>query len=130
METKDARRILIVDDSEDMRNILQYQVRSYTDAEPCLAANAAEAMCFVELAREEGKPFDLILMDIRMPEISGVEAARQLRAKGFTGVIAACTAATSGSGRRESMDAGIDAYFDKRVLKKDTILALLAMAKK
>lgn len=69
-------------------------------------------------------------MDIRMPEMSGVEAARLMRSKGYTGIIAACTAASSGTGRRESIDAGIDAYFDKRVLKRDAIMALLSMAKR
>lgn len=125
MSGEKTRRILIVDDNEDMRTILACQVRNITEAEPVLAANAKEAFHLVKESEKEGKPFSLILMDIKMPDINGVEAAKTLREVGFKGVIAACTAASTGTGRRESMEAGIDAYFDKRYLKKETIVALL-----
>ncbi len=127
-QERSGQRVLIVDDDENMREIFSFQVRQLIEEEPCLAANAAEAISKVDEAAREGRPFNLILMDIRMPNMDGVQASKLLREAGFKGVIAACTAVSSGTGRRESIDAGIDVYVDKRYVKKETIQALLDQA--
>lgn len=72
--TNPKATILVVDDDPNIREILCVQLRSagYTVIS---AANGSEAVCAV--SQQAG--IDLILLDIMMPEMSGIEACRQLR---------------------------------------------------
>lgn len=71
MKTKAT--ILIVDDNEDIRLLLNHSLESAGYITLC-ASGPAEAMT---LLRRDEKP-DLILSDIQMPDISGIELARIL----------------------------------------------------
>lgn len=73
----DKARILIVDDEEDLRDVLAYQLRSL-DAEIVMAASGRAALEAVKNSN-----FDAILSDISMPEMNGLEFLAQLRALGF-----------------------------------------------
>lgn len=68
-----SKKILVVDDEEDIVQILKYnlQKEGYTVS---TAQNGSEALAVA--ARE---PFDLILLDVMMPEIDGFEVCRRLR---------------------------------------------------
>jgi DNA-binding NarL/FixJ family response regulator len=71
----DAMRILIADDHEVIRNSVIRVLQSRGDVEECaVATNGREA---VEKA-VEWKP-DLILLDIRLPELSGFDAAKEIK---------------------------------------------------
>ena len=74
-----AKKILIVEDVEDSRAILVLMLQKYCGYETCEAATGLEA---VEKAVAE-KP-DLIVMDLGLPDISGVEAAITLKANPVT----------------------------------------------
>lgn len=67
--------------------------------------------------REGVEQFDstinLVLTDYFMPEMSGVEFAKQLRQQGYTGVILGITAATIGEQRQDLLDAGVDMVLPK-----------------
>jgi len=67
-------RVLIVDDEPLSRNALKNAVRERKDVEALdLAADAVEALELLER-----KPYDILLLDIRMPELSGIELADRL----------------------------------------------------
>ena len=103
--------ILIVEDNDKnmklARDILQAQ--GYTTLE---AVTGEEG---VRLAREH-RP-DLVLMDIQLPGINGIEALRQLRADGATAAIpvVAVTASVMQTDRSEIMAAGFDGYIGKPI---------------
>jgi CheY-like chemotaxis protein len=81
-----------------------------------IARNGAEAL---ERAREE-KP-DLILMDVQMPVMNGLEATRRLRAETdlATIPIIALTALAMPGDREQCLQAGANAYLSKPVSLKD-----------
>ena len=104
-------KILVVDDELSIRRLLRNTLEraNYQVVE---AVNGREA---VEAAAEED--YDLVLMDVQMPEMDGLEATRLIRKHEFgTGrhtPIAALTAHAMAGDRERCLDAGMDEYVAK-----------------
>jgi two-component system, sensor histidine kinase and response regulator len=79
----------------------------------------------VETFSERSKDFDLILMDIQMPEMDGLAATKELRAKGFNAVpIIAMTANAMKGDREICLEAGMNDYITKPV-KREIIFEII-----
>ena len=72
-------RVLIVDDDFVSRVLLQKMLATYGDCD--IAVDGVEAVHAFDLAWKEGRPYDLICMDIIMPNMDGQEALRTIRQK-------------------------------------------------
>lgn len=113
-QDEDARpvRILVADDHEINRRAVQL-VLAPTGAIITSVVNGAEA---VEAARSEA--FDVIVMDVRMPEMDGREATRRIRAMAgpnqFVPIIAV-TADTEDDDKAACRDAGMTAFVGKPI---------------
>ena len=78
-----------------------------------MVPNGAEALAAWGRARDAGTPYDLVLMDVQMPEMDGIEAARHMRAaEADTGAartpIIALTANAFAEDREACLAAGMD----------------------
>ena len=105
------KRILVVEDNKlDMR--LLKDILEGSGYETLQAADGLEA---IELAFASLP--DLILMDIQLPEISGLEVSRQLKGDDRSRriPIVAVTAFAMGWHEREALDSGCDAYISKPI---------------
>ncbi|HET8871273.1 MAG TPA: response regulator, partial [Aquabacterium sp.] len=71
-----GRRVLVIDDSESARDIMGVLLQSL-GCQPTLVASAEAGWREVQQA-DVAKPFDLVLVDWRMPEVDGFEAARRI----------------------------------------------------
>ena len=115
--------ILIVEDNEKnlklVRDVLQ--VKGFSTLEAGTAEDG------ITLARES-KP-DLILMDIHLPGMSGIEALKVLRAEAATAAIPviAVTASVMQQDRKQITEAGFDAYVGKPINLKEFLDAVRAM---
>ena len=123
----DARSVsvLVVDDNRVNRRVVQ---RILESAGHCatLVTNGEEALDALEEAR-----FDLVLMDVNMPVLDGVEAARlyQLQSLGRRRVpILALTADATPQARQRCLDAGIEACLTKPVTPHALLDAVRAHA--
>ena len=107
-----ARKILVVEDDPDSRFILSAQVR-LIGYEPIEAATAVDA---IEKAVLE-QP-GLILMDLAMPGMTGIDAARTLKGNPSTAriPIIAYTAWDGDQWRTPALDAGMAHYLVKPVM--------------
>jgi two-component system chemotaxis response regulator CheY len=76
-------RTLIVEDDFTSRLLLQSFLSQYGECH--IAVNGREAVEAFRAARENGQPYDLICMDIMMPEMDGQTAVRAIRALEETG---------------------------------------------
>lgn len=70
-------RILIVDDDFAIRKIISIWLRKLGDCE--LAENGREAVDMVRQAYQEGKPYELMCLDIMMPVMNGIDALKNIR---------------------------------------------------
>jgi CheY-like chemotaxis protein len=73
---------------------------------------------------EKPDQFDIVLMDVQMPEMDGLEATRQIRAKDRNIPIIAMTANVMKGDREICLDAGMNDYISKPI-KRDTIFKIL-----
>lgn len=73
MNTKNTIKVLIVDDESSVRDFLLRFLKLL----PVEAKAASDGMQAIELAKQEG--FDLVFMDIRMPEMNGLQAFSELK---------------------------------------------------
>jgi two-component system sensor histidine kinase/response regulator len=116
-----ALRILVADDDTDGRFLTQALLKSVwprIDA----ASDGAEA---VDLAARNR--YDVILLDMRMPRMDGLEAARRIRALpgGKEAVILALTANVFPENRRDCIEAGMDELIPKAVKAEAPFAAIL-----
>jgi CheY-like chemotaxis protein len=113
--------VLAAEDNEVNRTVVKYLLESLGHA-VTFAANGADA-----LALWRQRDFDLILMDIQMPELDGVTAARHIRAA--TGAkaripIVALTAHAMDSERAAYLATGMEAVVTKPIKMADLRAAL------
>ncbi|MEQ8824136.1 MAG: response regulator transcription factor [Filomicrobium sp.] len=102
------RKILIVDDDDDLRDSLQDQLALHDEFEITAADTAAKG---VEIAR--GEHFDLVLFDVGLPDMDGREAVKMLRKAGFKSPIIMLTGNDSDADQILGLDAGANDYVTK-----------------
>ena len=73
-----GKKVLVVDDNQHNREILSHQLTSL-EMEVKALSKGSEVLPTLAAADERGAPFDLCILDIRMPDLSGIEVARQIR---------------------------------------------------
>jgi PAS domain S-box-containing protein len=116
----EAPHILLAEDNPVNRKLIQfmltkagYRLTTANDGQEAADAfNAAEGS------------FDLVLMDIQMPRMDGLEATRIIREKDEHIPIIALTAQAMKGDREKCLDAGMDDYISKPI-KKDIVLSVL-----
>lgn len=117
-------RILVAEDSEDNRVLLDFYFKE-TPFRVRYAMNGLEA---VAVYKEHN--FDLVLMDIQMPEMDGYEATEKIRlyerSQGYPATpIIALTANTYAEDRQRCLDVGCTDYIGKPIKKKKLIKSIL-----
>jgi DNA-binding NarL/FixJ family response regulator len=117
-------RVLIVDDHE----VVRLGLRSLLEQQPTMevvgeAATAAEAVALAESLLP-----DVVLMDIRLPGVSGVEACRQIKARNPRVRVLILTSYADGQLLTDAIVAGADGYILKQVGSDALITALERVA--
>jgi CheY-like chemotaxis protein len=111
--------ILVADDNRVNQRVLELMLaRLHLSVHLVGDGNAA-------LQSVRSDPFDLVVMDVEMPGLDGISAARQLRREGFTEVyIIALTAYSFSSHRQECEAAGMNDFLSKPLRFVDLCAAL------
>jgi CheY-like chemotaxis protein len=116
--------VLLVEDNP-INQLVASEMLELLGVEVVCAADGVEG-----LEAFAARRFDLVLMDIQMPNMDGLEAAREIRRRERLGSLAetpivALTANSSEEDRRRSLDAGMNDFLSKPV-KTEQIAAVLA----
>ena len=116
--TTRALRILLVDDVAINRRVGE-RLLARLGMKVSVAEDGQKAL---DLCSAVDMPFDVVLMDLQMPVMSGYEAAKVLRSRGYSGGILALSAAVMPEQQRAAVEAGCDGFvakpFQSRELKE------------
>lgn len=108
--------ILLVEDSIDSQRILS-ALMSLAGARVDIASDGLSAV-----ARFDGVYCpDLVIMDVQMPGIDGIEATERIRSRGFRGRIVALTAAALSVERDRALNAGCEGFYLKPISRADLL---------
>ena len=102
-----APRILLVDDEQPIQTLLSFPLQR-DGYDVVQAADGREA-----LARFAEQPFDLVVLDVMLPRVDGLEVCRRLRAKGETVPIIMLTAKSEEIDKVLGLELGADDYITK-----------------
>jgi PAS domain S-box-containing protein len=132
-QTGQGLSVLVAEDNE-INALLMRALLIKLGHHPTIAANGAAAIDCWRAARAGGVPYDRILMDLHMPDMDGLEAARRIRtSEAETGArrtpILALTANASAEDREACLSAGMDGFLVKP-LDRERLAAALAQAGK
>ena len=108
-----AVRVLVVDDQPDIRFLTQEILRKAA-VDVVTAVDGIEAIAQVEATREE-RPYDMILLDMQMPKLSGYETAERLRKLGYDRPIVALTADAMHGDMVRCLESGCNEYLSKPI---------------
>ena len=116
-------RLLIVDDEERIRDI----IKKYAQFEGFETVEAVDGLQAVEICRKES--FDLIIMDVMMPELDGFSAVREIRKTSSTPVLM-LSARGEEYDKIHGFELGIDDYVVKPFSPKELMMRVSAILKR
>ncbi len=116
-------RILVVDDEARIRSI----IKKYAEFEGHSVSEAGDGMEAVRLCRKE--KYDMIIMDIMMPELDGFSACREIRKSKDTPIIM-LSARSEEYDKINGFELGIDDYVVKPFSPKELMLRIAAVLRR
>lgn len=117
-------KIMIVEDDPSLQKLLELFLADYGACDK--AANGREALEAIQRAIDDQQPYDLVCMDVMMPEMDGLEALRKIRQLEFkhhqdkvpSVKVIMITAKDLAKDMMSAFHAGCEAYITKPVSRK------------
>lgn len=117
-------RVLVVDDDKAVRESLRRSLE-FNGYDVSLAADGAEALATLGATHP-----DVVVMDVMMPRLDGIETTRALRATGNDVPVLVLTARDAVGDRVEGLDAGADDYLTKPFALQELLARLRALLRR
>src|SRR5256884_4610175 len=117
-------RILLVEDERKVASFIARALRENTYAVD-VAESGQKAL---ELGADV--PYDAILLDVRLPDLSGIEVCRELRQRGIESPVMMLTARGLVEQRVEGLDAGADDYLTKPFVLAELLARVRALIRR
>jgi len=99
-----GRRVLIIDDNVVNREILTRLAKRWHMAPDAVEAGGI-GLAAVDRARQSGRPYDLVLLDMQMPDMNGIAVAEALNERADSPVMVMLTSINRDAALREAADA-------------------------
>jgi len=113
-------RVLVAEDGPDNQQLIKFYLTE-AGLHVDLTDNGLGACEQATAAARHGKRYDVILMDMQMPQLDGYKATQRLRAQGYDGPIVALTAHAMTGDRDKCLAAGCNDYATKPIVWADLL---------
>ncbi len=122
-------RVLLVDDNEQAREVISELITSLGSS-PAATASGPEALAAIECADAAGQPFDVVLLDWKMPGMDGIEVAHEIRHHALrqAPLLLMVTAYDRDEAMPQAREAGISEVLTKPVSPSALLDALMRQA--
>jgi two-component system OmpR family response regulator len=120
----DAQRLLVVDDEHSIVDAVATALR-YEGFDVVTAGAGREALSAAQESR-----FDLIVLDVMLPDLDGLDVARRLRSDGVTTPILFLTARTRLDDKAAAFDVGADDYVTKPFSLAEIVMRVRAILRR
>ncbi|KAF3205280.1 Histidine kinase [Orbilia oligospora] len=117
-------RVLVAEDNPVNQEVVSRMLRLESVYDIVIAKDGQEAVNRVKEALSEGKHFHIILMDVQMPTLDGIQATSVIRSLGYRAPIVALSAYSTENNIKECYDSGMD-YFISKPVKKSQLRTVL-----
>ena len=117
-------RVLLVDDDRAVRESIERALHLEGYDVDCVGAGLPA------IERQRADPADAVVLDLRLPDVDGLDVCRQLRARGDRTPILMLTARDAVDERVEGLDAGADDYVVKPFALKELLARLRALLRR
>ncbi|KAF4976184.1 hypothetical protein FZEAL_7124 [Fusarium zealandicum] len=108
-------RVLVADDNNTNIEVVSRMLKLEAVYDVTIAKDGQEAYDLVKATMEKNQSFDVIFMDVQMPNLDGLQSTRLIREMGYTSPIVALTAFSEESNVKECMDSGMDEFLAKPI---------------
>ncbi|KAL5584877.1 hypothetical protein FOVSG1_014266 [Fusarium oxysporum f. sp. vasinfectum] len=108
-------RVLVADDNSTNIEVVSRMLKLEDVYDVTIAKDGQEAYDLVKATMEKNQAFDMIFMDVQMPNLDGLQSTRLIREMGYTSPIVALTAFSEESNVKECIDSGMDEFLAKPI---------------
>lgn len=110
-------RVLVAEDNKINQEVVLKMLRLEEVYDVTVASDGQQAFDYVKAGLDSSPPayFDLIFMDVQMPNVDGLQSTRLIRGAGYSAPIVALTAFAEESNQQECMDSGMDYFLPKPI---------------
>ncbi|KAH8671214.1 hypothetical protein BX600DRAFT_509906 [Xylariales sp. PMI_506] len=108
-------RVLVADDNSTNIEVVSRMLKLEDIYDVTIAKDGQEAYDLVKANMDKNLRFDLIFMDIQMPNLDGLQSTRLIRKMGYEAPIVALTAFSEESNVKECMESGMDEFLAKPI---------------
>lgn len=108
-------RVLVADDNSTNIEVVSRMLKLEDVYDVTIAKDGQEAYDLVKANMEQDHPFDVIFMDVQMPNLDGLQSTKLIRKMGYTAPIVALTAFSEESNVKECMESGMDEFLSKPI---------------
>ncbi|KAK4121061.1 hypothetical protein N657DRAFT_134867 [Parathielavia appendiculata] len=108
-------RVLVADDNSTNIEVVSRLLKLEDVYDVTIAKDGQEAYDLVKANMEKNQQFDVIFMDVQMPNLDGLQSTRLIRKMGYSAPIVALTAFSEESNVRECMESGMNEFLSKPI---------------
>lgn len=108
-------RVLVADDNNTNIEVVSRMLKLESVYDVTIAKDGQEAYELVKANFERDERFDVIFMDIQMPNLDGLQSTRLIRKMGYKAPIVALTAFSDASNVKDCMDSGMNEFLAKPI---------------